>query len=161
MDYTPLQNTLPFVGVGGLERQGAPVIIFMKFYQKAEKKRKQHLCSSDIWPLPRWVGNGKPQAGCRLLRSGSQAGKLPGSRGSQPACSCPSNCLPRRQAGSPCSHQAVQSQAYKQPVQCDRLPPADDHRGLRTEDTHHLATRRRMAFQSLTVCRCSWQSRAP
>ena len=24
--HTPLQNTLPFLGVGGLERQGAPVI---------------------------------------------------------------------------------------------------------------------------------------
>ena len=43
---TPLQNTLPFLGVGGLERQGAPVIkikITLMTNQGTKKQRKAPL----------------------------------------------------------------------------------------------------------------------
>ena len=68
-----------------------------------------------------------PQAGCRLHRSGNRASRRLGSRGS-PARSCPSKFLPRTQAGSPCSRQAMQSQVYKQPEH-DRWLLATDHLG--------------------------------
>ena len=44
--HTPLQNTLPFLGVGGLERQGAPVIkikITLITNQGTKKQRKAPL----------------------------------------------------------------------------------------------------------------------
>ena len=47
MVYTPLQNTLPFVGVGGLERQGAPVIIICLIKRLETKEKK----SSTFTPL--------------------------------------------------------------------------------------------------------------
>ena len=69
MDYTPLQNTLPFVGVGGLERQGAPVIIFMKFYQKAEKKENSTFAPLTSGPFPGgWaMANPRPDADSSVL----------------------------------------------------------------------------------------------
>ena len=49
--HSPLQNTLPFLGVGGLERQGAPVIKITKKEQRNKETKKFNCVIRDVITL--------------------------------------------------------------------------------------------------------------